>query len=406
MGIAFYPSTAHAQDDEVGICLDCHGDVDFWEEGIRSLYVDLDRFTLSVHGEAGLSCTFCHDDIAGEEDLPHAEDLSQVDCSGCHDQEGREFEKSVHARKSGASGITATCQDCHGDHYILPVDDTRSMVYRANLPLSCSKCHAGENIDPAELGGEFEGQAVRSYLGSVHGTALTEKGLIITALCVDCHGSHDITSASARGSLVGREKGPKTCGTCHTGIFMDYNDSVHGVALRRGNPDVPMCTDCHGEHTILPHNVEASTVYPTNIAVTCSHCHDDMKLNTRYGLPVNRFKTFMGTYHGIASQLGDLTTANCVSCHGIHNIKSSTDSESLTHPRNLPETCGKCHPGASQHFAAYKVHVEEVGKESLGAYLAEKFYIIFIPVLIGVFILFIGIELYGSMKRKREEKQS
>jgi hypothetical protein len=109
----------------------------------------------------------------------------------------------------------------------------------------------------------------------------------------------------------------------------------------------------------------------------------------------------MGTYHGIASQLGDALTANCSSCHGVHDIKTSTDPASSINPKNLPETCGKCHPGASKHFVSNKVHVEEVGSESIWAYLAEKFYTIFIPILIGMFLLFIVIELYGSVKRRR-----
>lgn len=405
LGILLFPLTPRAQMEENQVCLDCHGDVDFWEEGIRSLYVDLDRFSLSVHGEAEVSCALCHSDLDGVEDFPHVEELSPVDCSVCHDDAGRAFSGSIHARAKTETGSPVSCWDCHGNHYIRHVSDPLSMVYRANLPLYCSKCHAGKPVE-FQPGEDFQGEVIKTYLGSVHGRALVDKGLIITAVCVDCHGSHDIQPASSASSLVGREKGPKTCGKCHTGIFVAYNESIHGVALRRGNPDVPMCTDCHGEHTILSHLSETSPVYSTNVAKTCSHCHDDIKLNTRYGLPVNRYKTFLGTYHGIASQLGDISAANCASCHGVHDIKASTDPASSINPKNLPETCGKCHPGASQHFVANKVHVEEVADESIGAYLAEKFYIIFIPVLIGVFILFIAIELYGSLKRKREEKRS
>ena len=350
-----------------------------------------------------MGCTVCHEDLAGEESFPHSDDLMPVDCSACHDREGEDFKRSIHATGITESGASVECKDCHGYHYILPVDDLMSKVYRANLPLTCSKCHAKGEIQPP-AGDVYEVEPVKSYLGSVHGKALMEKGLIVSAVCVDCHGSHDIQTASARSSPISREKSPGTCGKCHAGIYVAYNESIHGVALRRGNPDVPVCTDCHGEHTILPHNVEASPVYPTNIPKTCSHCHDDTKLNTRYGLPVNRYKTFLGTYHGIASQLGDVTVANCASCHGVHDIKPSADPASSVNPKNLPETCGKCHPGASKHFVSYKVHGEEVGSESLGAYIAEKFYSIFIPLLIGIFIIFIGIELYGSLKRKREEK--
>ena len=395
--------SAPARPEDGDVCLECHGDPGFWEGGDRDLYVDKDRFSLSVHGRAGVSCTACHQDLEGTEDFPHAERLKEADCSLCHEDEVAALEESVHGRKAEGEARVARCRDCHGEHYILPKDNPLSMVYRANLPLNCSKCHSQEE---SEQTGEFAPSgAVKSYLGSVHGKALMEKGLIISAVCVDCHGSHAIRPSSSSESLVSRENGPGTCGKCHTGILVNYNESIHGVAHRRGNPDVPVCTDCHGEHTIFPHNVEASPVFPTNIPVTCSHCHDNVVLNERYGLPSKRYETFLGTYHGIASQLGDVTAANCASCHGVHDILPSSDPKSSVNLKRLPETCGKCHPGASQHFVSSKIHVEEVERESLGAYLAKKFYSIFIPSLIGLFVLFISIELYGSMRRRKQERR-
>jgi nitrate/TMAO reductase-like tetraheme cytochrome c subunit len=114
----------------------------------------------------------------------------------------------------------------------------------------------------------------------------------------------------------------------------------------------------------------------------------------------------MSSYHGIASRLGDVTVANCASCHGVHDIKPSSDPTSSINPRNLTKTCGKCHPGSSKQFVSHKIHVEKVEQESLGASLAKKFYSIFIPSLVGFFVIFIGVELYGSIRRKRGEDSS
>jgi len=33
----------------------------------------------------------------------------------------------------------------------------------------------------------------------------------------------------------------------------------------------------------------------------------------------------------------------CVGCHGSHEVLPSTNRESMTHPVNLPVTCGRCH---------------------------------------------------------------
>ena len=46
LGILIYLSSLGAQTEENGLCLDCHGDVDFWVEGVRSVYVSQDRYDL------------------------------------------------------------------------------------------------------------------------------------------------------------------------------------------------------------------------------------------------------------------------------------------------------------------------------------------------------------------------
>lgn len=56
-----------------------------------------------------------------------------------------------------------------------------------------------------------------------------------------------------------------------------------------------------------------------------------------------RAETYSESYHAAASKLGDTTVANCASCHSSHDIRSSTDPLSSTHPTNLVTTCGKCH---------------------------------------------------------------
>ncbi len=48
-----------------------------------------------------------------------------------------------------------------------------------------------------------------------------------------------------------RERVSETCAQCHSTINDQYAHSVHGAALLgEDNPDVPVCTDCHGVHHI------------------------------------------------------------------------------------------------------------------------------------------------------------
>ncbi|MCX6374939.1 MAG: hypothetical protein NTU88_02670, partial [Armatimonadetes bacterium] len=114
---------------------------------------------------------------------------------------------------------------------------------------------------------------------------------------------------------------------------------------------------CHGAHDILPRDDPRSPVYPTNIAATCSECHENAKMMRAYNLPADRLTTYRDSYHGVANKYGDLTVATCSSCHEAHDLLPSSDAASSTSTRNLPRTCGECHAGMSKKVALGKTHV-------------------------------------------------
>src|SRR5450830_1224555 len=66
-------------------CLGCHGDKSAARADGRPVFVLPEVFAASIHGEAGLACTDCHQDLAHAE-LPHGEKLAAVDCSLCHEK--------------------------------------------------------------------------------------------------------------------------------------------------------------------------------------------------------------------------------------------------------------------------------------------------------------------------------
>ena len=59
-------------------CMACHDDTDLKAEDGTSLFVDIERFKSSVHGELELSCTDCHMDLQGFDDYPHEEKLERL----------------------------------------------------------------------------------------------------------------------------------------------------------------------------------------------------------------------------------------------------------------------------------------------------------------------------------------
>src|SRR5271165_5048208 len=89
-------------------------------------------------------------------------------------------------------------------------------------------------------------------------------------------------------------------------------------------------------------------------------------MNTKYKLPADRVRTFLESYHGLAAQYGSTVAANCASCHGVHKILPSADPNSTINKAHLVETCGKCHPGATENFALSKVHIDNEAAASAG----------------------------------------
>ncbi|MBI2535568.1 MAG: cytochrome c3 family protein [Gemmatimonadetes bacterium] len=231
-------SGAHAQEEA---CAGCHGDramaasLAADSAGGARLFVDPAVFKSSVHGQVGFTCTMCHQSIS---DYPHAR-VIPVDCGGCHSAAKDELEGSVHGRVHPTAGtIPATCADCHGSHDIRRPADPQSAVYRLTQFQACAGCHSDrEKMARFGQGGV---EAVPTYLESVHGRALIQKGLSVAPVCTDCHGqpgtgAHEIQIVASPASPMNRAHVIETCGRCHQGIVTAFQRGIHG---RTGSGDL------------------------------------------------------------------------------------------------------------------------------------------------------------------------
>jgi cytochrome b subunit of formate dehydrogenase len=367
-------------------CLACHNDPTLSKDvnGKQvSLHVDDARFKGSIHSSFG--CTDCHTDIRG---FPHEPAPVMPTCATCHADQQTAYEHGIHA-KAAAAGNThvAKCQDCHGNvHEILPAGDPKSKVAHTNIPATCGACHGKQLI---MAGSGVSSAPFTSYEQSVHGKAVTG-GSEYAAVCTDCHGAHDILTGTDPKSPIAKFNVPVTCGKCHADVQTAYAQSIHGTALARGNWQSPVCTDCHGIHTIKAPNDPTSAVAAANVGNTCATCHASVKLSSEFGVAGNRVSSYLASYHGMASKVGSATVANCASCHGVHNILPSSDPRSTINHANLAKTCGQCHPGANEKFISSKVHLDGVQRADLGSKVIafiSKFYIWMIVVVIGGMVL-------------------
>ncbi len=172
-----------------------------------------------------------------------------------------EFHQTVHGNALTRDGlvVSATCNDCHRAHDVLPADSAASSVNRANIPETCGACHVG---------------IVEIYDQSAHGQAysaglMTEEGHQ-APVCVDCHSAHGIVRSDQPQWQLGAVE---ECGTCHEHLYATYFETYHGKVTQLGFTLAAMCSDCHTAHNMRSASDPQSTVFPANVVETCSGCH-------------------------------------------------------------------------------------------------------------------------------------
>ncbi|MFZ0734666.1 MAG: cytochrome b/b6 domain-containing protein [Candidatus Sulfotelmatobacter sp.] len=369
-------------------CLACHGDASLTQEvngKTVSLQVDPQKFKDSIHGSM-FTCVDCHTDVKS---APHETTPKKITCATCHADEQAAYDRSFHAKAAQLGNIhAATCVDCHGSpHELLAASDPRSKVHHTNIPATCGACHSQKFV---MADGGQSAEAVASYAQSVHGHAVAN-GSEKAAVCTDCHGTHEILDAKDSKSPIFKFNVPQTCGKCHNSIAAEYQQSIHGQAVAQGNWSAPVCTDCHGIHSIKALNDPNSPVSAQNIAQdTCARCHEGVRLTQEFGVPGHRISTYMASYHGLASRMGSQVVANCASCHGTHSIFPSSDPRSTINKANLARTCGQCHPGVTEKFTEAKVHVDAPLSADVGSKAVRwirRFYLSMIFAVIGGMLL-------------------
>lgn len=274
------------------------------------------------------------------------------DCAQCHDQA-----QTI----AGTAHAAVGCQTCHPRHQVYPHPAGVSKP-------ACASCHRDA--------------AAQNRLG-VHGLARA-KGNEAAPDCAVCHG--DAHQVQLTGTAAFRKSIPSICGTCHDQVYAQYERSVHGKAAAAGIVAAPVCSSCHGEHQIQAPAVATSPVNPLHVPETCGRCHGDVALARRFDLPRDVVVSYNASFHGLALKAGQETVANCSTCHGVHEILPSSDPQSSINRKNLPQTCGKCHPGAGSRFAIGQIHWSGTTEPPPMRWV-RGIYLLAIPLVVGLMAL-------------------
>ncbi|MEN8229823.1 MAG: cytochrome c3 family protein [Bacteroidota bacterium] len=425
-------------------CVSCHSDIDVDDlphpEDLQPVNCGtchtepMANNTRGVHGQALLmndphapSCKECH----GTHDILHYSDTESRTykmnipflCGKCH-REGEvvariyevsehniveNYTQGIHGKGLFESGliVTATCNDCHGNHLVLPHSSSNSSISPNRIARTCMKCHTRiEEAHKKVIKGE-----------------LWEKDPSIIPACSDCHPPHkiDVPKIQARISdntcmkchkdedihkMVGNERvslyrdpfelpnsvhknihcakchtavsdhlkrpcstnQPVDCSACHAEVFDNYFASGHGQAHYHETENAPYCTDCHGSHGTKSRYDDTSPVYRTAIPELCGDCHREngkAPLTTELK-EVNALADYSSSVHGHGLTNKGLTvSAVCTDCHTTHLMLKETNELSSIHPANVQQTCGNCHKGIYEQYqkSDHAFTLDNKGKE-------------------------------------------
>ncbi len=401
-------------------CLSCHDDptITMTKNGKEiSLEVKKHIFSKSVH--SSLRCEKCHEGFNADE-IPHKEVITPINCLSCHNTAPKShiFHPSMQFANGTGGNDDINCKKCHGYHNVLSPRNPLSKTHFTQSTEFCGSCHKKEKeehlksqhfvelnknnpnaptciychqkpithkhiSDLVQLKLKQEelclnchinqennvfARSLIDYDKSVHGSAI-RRGNKFAAVCVDCHGVHNLQKANSPHSSINPTKVSSVCGKCHVAITQEYHSSVHGVELLKGNPDVPGCTYCHGEHSVGPMAIVEERIIQqnrmnfntlvSNKMVFCVRCHTNDTLMAKYKL-----STLNKAHDWLPNLQRHWETVRCVDCH------SSYEPPNLSHnilPRDATvKKCEECHSKNSILMTKLYKHEKALSREKYG----------------------------------------
>lgn len=393
--------------------------------------------TRGIHGQALMmsdpnapSCKECH----GHHDILHYTDPASRTykmnipflCGKCH-KEGEvvsraydvsehnvleNYTQGIHGKGLFEAGliVTATCNDCHGNHLVLPHTSPNSSISSTRIAGTCMKCHTRiEDTHKKVIRGELweKDPSLIPSCSECHPPHKVEVPDLQARMsdndCMKCHGKEDVhkmvdgqphslfvdnrilpnsvhkniqctkchTQVSDHLRRPCETNKPVDCSSCHNEVFNNYFNSGHGQAHYHEKENAPYCTDCHGTHATKSRYDDTSPVYRTNIPALCGECHkEDGKAPASAELKeVDALADYSSSVHGMGLMDKGLTvSAVCTDCHTTHMALREDDERSSVHPSNVQQTCGNCHKGILETYqdsdhAFMKEHPDNPEKE-------------------------------------------
>jgi predicted CXXCH cytochrome family protein len=175
--------------------------------------------------------------------------------------------------------------------------------------------------------------------------------------CESCHGEKRPDGAYP---AIARTAVAPLCAKCHADAaymrtfapqvrvdqYAQYQTSVHGQQMAKGESRVATCSDCHGSHGVVPVRDTRSPVAPARVAQTCATCHADEARMSPFNRSHEVYADWSESVHATALlKRGDGSAPTCSTCHGSHGATPpGVDS--------VANICAQCHVREADLFKA------------------------------------------------------
>ncbi|MCB1123806.1 MAG: cytochrome B, partial [Verrucomicrobiae bacterium] len=265
-------------------------------------------------------------------------------------------------------GVDLECMDCHSDVELFMEKDGKEISVFVDE--SVLKRSAHEIFDCADCHEGFDGMETPHKEGSLAVDCLScheeadpdshafhldflKKPFAMTASteCLDCHGGHDTEEIDSEEFRFTRQNQMQSCGECHELEMEQFRDSAHGLGILSGMDTAPDCLECHKDPTILK-NGDTLKARKAQLE-QCKSCHlDEASVSERTRMGAQFIESYGHSVHGKELESGNPDAANCVDCHGSHEMNRLMVESSRVNKFHQAETCAACHEESAVAFNA------------------------------------------------------
>jgi DmsE family decaheme c-type cytochrome len=260
--------------------------------------------------------------------VPGATYVGSDTCKGCHEDQFKKMESSLHGKLLGTKLSRNDlqqhgCEACHGpgskhlEDQANPANNLRfgkkSLLSAADKSAVCLQCHQrGKRM---------------LWRGSPHDSR--------DVSCVTCHSVHGPASEKGQLKIVKAQQYDSRglrmdtvqsdlCGQCHQMRGMQFNRYSHMPLAARGEAGALTCTSCHNPHGTTTEKLIAAV----SITESCTSCHADKR------------GPFLWEHPPVLE--------NCLNCHQAHG----SNNPSLLKVKQ-PRLCETCHVGGRHNAQTY-----------------------------------------------------